>query len=64
MKKTTCKLCADTNCFIKMYCSPEWIQEISSSKYQINFKQNQKIISEGEPPVLCNGTPESNFQSK
>lgn len=49
MKKTTCELCADTNCFIKMYCSPEWIQEISSSKYQINFKQNQKIISEGEP---------------
>jgi CRP-like cAMP-binding protein len=32
-----------------MYCSPEWIQKISSSKYQIYFKQNQKIISEGEP---------------
>lgn len=49
MKNTNCELCTNTNCFVKMYCSPEWIQKISSSKYQIYFKQNQKIISEGEP---------------
>jgi len=32
-----------------MYCSPQWIQQISLSKSQVFYKQNQKIISEGEP---------------
>ncbi|MBI4930617.1 MAG: Crp/Fnr family transcriptional regulator [Bacteroidetes bacterium] len=49
MQKTSCELCANTNCFIKMYCSPEWIHQISLSKSQVFYKQNQKIISEGEP---------------
>ena len=48
MEKTSCELCTNTNCFVKMYCSEEWIQKISSSKFQVVYKQNQNIIREGE----------------
>lgn len=49
MKKTSCEQCVNSNCFIKQFCSQEWVQLISSKKYQIVFKQNQEIISEGGP---------------
>ncbi|MBI4947355.1 MAG: Crp/Fnr family transcriptional regulator [Bacteroidetes bacterium] len=48
MRKTSCELCTNVNCFVKMYCSPEWIHKISLSKSQVYFKQNQEIIKEGE----------------
>ena len=49
MENTSCELCSNLNCFIKKYCSLEWIHKISNHKYHIIFKQNQVIINEGEP---------------
>ena len=49
MKKTNCKTCQNTECFIKLYCTADWVEKIEMSKFQTFFKKNQNIINEGFP---------------
>jgi len=49
MKKTNCNECQNEECFIKQYCTAEWIEKIEMSKFQTFFKKNQNIINEGFP---------------
>jgi CRP-like cAMP-binding protein len=44
-----CETCSNENCFIKKYCSQEWISKISKSKSNIRCKKGHSIILEGSP---------------
>lgn len=49
MEKVSCRFCNTTGCFVKKYCSNDWISKIDNRKYQIPYKQNQNIITEISP---------------
>jgi CRP-like cAMP-binding protein len=47
--KISCITCPNSNCFIQLYCSSEWLELLDRRKYQTLFKKNQNIINEGTP---------------
>ena len=49
MKTIECKSCSNANCFIKQYCSAEWIEKIEQKKFQTVYRQNQNIVNENTP---------------
>lgn len=49
MKNISCKACSNIHCFIKQYCSADWIQNMDKKKFQTLYKQGQNIIHEGSP---------------
>jgi len=51
MKKISCTSCTNSNCFIKKYCSVEWIGKVDALKHQISIKKDGYVIYE-ESPVL------------
>lgn len=46
-KIISCEECTNDNCFIKRYCSPEWISIITSKKTQVWYKKRNYIFREG-----------------
>lgn len=47
--KIECSECKNEKCFIKQGCFGEWLNQISSSKYQEWYKKGEYIFREGEP---------------
>jgi CRP-like cAMP-binding protein len=47
--KIECSECKNEKCFIKQGCWGEWLNKISSSKYQHWYKKGDYIFREGEP---------------
>ncbi|MFI5222043.1 MAG: Crp/Fnr family transcriptional regulator [Bacteroidia bacterium] len=48
-EKISCKSCTNSNCFVRQFCTPEWIEKIDQKKYQTFYEQGQFIIHEGAP---------------
>ncbi len=46
MNNVHCKLCSNSDCFVK-WCSRKWVQQIDQCKCQSLYKKNQNIIIEG-----------------
>ena len=46
-KKISCKKCNNSICFIKQYCSSEWLNKIELKKIQINHQAKDCIFREG-----------------
>lgn len=46
-KKISCKECNNTVCFIKQYCSSDWIKKIELKKIQIDHRAKDCIFREG-----------------
>ena len=49
MKKTSCLSCPTHNCYLKKYCSENWLTVVDERKSQAIYKPNQNIIYEGNP---------------
>jgi len=50
-ENTNCMSCQNTECFVRQFCSPEWLQKIDKRKFQTAYKQGQNIIHEGFPAL-------------
>ncbi len=46
-EKVECNRCTSDNCFIKKYCSKEYLEKISASKNQNFYKKGDSIFREG-----------------
>lgn len=48
MKDTaSCNICHNTNCFVKKYCSIDYLEKVSSSKNQNFYKKGDTVFREG-----------------
>lgn len=47
--KIECNECENEKCFIRQGCIGEWLNKISTSKYQHSYKKGDYIFREGEP---------------
>ncbi len=44
-----CKICAQKDCFLFRYCSPEWHGKLIERKECIRYSAHQQLIHEGSP---------------
>lgn len=45
--KTECNICTSINCFVKKYCSVDYLERVSASKNQNFYKKGDTVFREG-----------------
>ncbi len=42
-----CNICENRHCYLKRFCEPQWIELLSSAKYDLRFSKGETIFHEG-----------------